>query len=114
LHRDNPSTFATPAENLGFLSDAPDLFTTPRTSVIQANVPTQFNEGMITATEQFQGQMITEIKSQVEELQTDANRMDGALWAIGIVLTAFVALLGRFWRAAMRVAIIDIDPKILP
>jgi hypothetical protein len=69
---------------------------------------------MITATEQFQGQMIAEIKSQVAELQSEANRMDGALWAIGIVLTAFLALLGRFWRAAMRVAIIDVDPKILP
>jgi hypothetical protein len=81
--------------------------------VIPTEIPTQFNEGAITAEEQFHDKEITDITARIAVIEESTNFARGAIWAIGIVFFAIVGLLGVFWKSIARVVVSEAYPRIL-
>jgi hypothetical protein len=107
FHRANPSAYPS------FLSNGSNLLTAPHASVIPADVPTQFNEGMISAEEQFHDKEIDSLILRVSALEDHASFASGAIWAIGIIFVTGAALLGIFWKGIARVVVAEAYPRIL-
>ncbi|HEX4065101.1 MAG TPA: hypothetical protein VHZ09_03680 [Acidobacteriaceae bacterium] len=107
LQRGNPSEFPV------FSSNGLDLLTAKNISVIPTDIPTQFNEGALTAEEQFHDKEIADLAQRLSSVEESTDFARGAIWAIGIVFAALVALLGAFWKGIARVVVAEACPRIL-